>query len=270
MKVRYKTISVIILCVIILTLILWGFFYLLGEYLLKAHIETAGAKTLGVAVEVGELQLSIRKGMIGIRNLVVKNPPGYAHKELFVLGKCTINTNVKTLLSDVVHIKELKLENMNLTIEQKVLSNNLQDVINSLKAKREEAGKPSGKKLRVDTLEITGITVNVKLLPVPGGADTVTLNLDPIRMENLGSDDKLNTGKLAGKITLAIAERVAVQGVEVLPEKMVKTMRSTLGKTIDIGKAAAEEGKKILDKGKDVGTGVVEGFKGLLKPKEEK
>jgi hypothetical protein len=270
MKAKSKSTGVIVLCVIILILVLWWIFYLLGEYLVKVHIERAGAKTLGVAVEVGDLDFSIRKGTIRIRNLVVKNPPGYVHNELFVLGQAMASADVRTLLSDVVHIKELKLENMNLTIEQKGLSNNLQDVINSLKAKREEAGKPSGKKLRVDTLEIAGITVKVKLLPVPGKADTVTLNLPPIRMENLGSDGKLSTGKLASKITLAIAGGVAVQGVGVLPEKMVTTMKSTLDKTIDVGKAAAEGGKKILDKGKDVGTGVVEGFKGLLKPKEEK
>jgi len=270
MKAASKIISIIVLCIIVLVLVLGGVFYLSGERLLKAGIETAGTKALGVAVDVGDVQLSIRKGMIGIRDLVVKNPPGYAHKELLVLGHGVIIADVKSLLSDVVHIKELKLENMNLTIEQKALSNNLQDVIGSLKTGKDEAGKPSGKKLRIDILEITGISVKVKLLPVPGKADTVTLNLAPIRMKNLGSDDKLDTGILVSKIMLAITEGIAEQGVGVLPEQMVETMRSTLDKTIDAGKAAAEKGKEILDKGKDLGTEVIEGFKGLLRPGEEK
>jgi len=270
MKVTSKIISIIVLCVIVLVVVLWGSFYLLGEHLLKAGIETAGTKALGVVVDIGDVQLSIRKGRIGIRDLVVKNPPGYAHKELLVLGQGVISADVRTLLSDVVHIKEFKLENMNLTIEQKVLSNNLQDVIGSLKAKKDKAGKPSGKKLRVDTLEITGIRVKVKLLPVPGKVDTITIDLAPIRMKNLGSDNKLDTGILASRIMLTVAESLAVQGVGVLPEKMVKTMISTLGKTLDVGKTAAEESKKILDTGEDLGTGVIEGFKGLLKPKEKK
>jgi len=155
MKAASKIISIIVLCIIVLVLVLCGVFYLSGEHLLKAGIETAGTKALGVAVEVGDVQLSIRKGMIGIRDLVVKNPPGYAHKELLVLGHGVIIADVKSLLSDVVRIRELKLENVNLTIEQKALSNNLQDVIGSLKAKKDEAGKPSGKKLRIDILEIT-------------------------------------------------------------------------------------------------------------------
>ncbi len=267
MKAASKIISIIVLCIIVLVLVLCGVFYLSGEHLLKAGIETAGTKALGVAVEVGDVQLSIRKGMIGIRDLVVKNPPGYAHKELLVLGHGVIIADVKSLLSDVVRIRELKLENVNLTIEQKALSNNLQDVIGSLKAKKDEAGKPSGKKLRIDILEINNIKVKAKLLPVPGKADTVILNLAPIRMKNLGSDDKLDTGILVSKIMLAITEGIAEQGVGVLPEQMVETMRSTLDKTIGVGKAAAKE---ILDVGKDLGTEVIEGFKGLLKPGEEK
>ncbi len=270
MKVTSKIISIIVLCVIVLVLVLCGVFYLSGEHLLKVGIETAGTKALGVAVDIGDVQLSIRKGMIGIRDLVVKNPPGYAHEELLVLGQGVIIADVRTLLSDVVHIKEFKLENMNLTIEQKALSNNLQEVIGSLKAGKDKAGKTSGKKLRIDTLEITGVSVKVKLLPVPGKADTVTLNLAPIRMKNLGSDDKLDTGILASKIMLAISEGLAEQGVGVLPKKMVKTMRSTLDETLGVGKAAAKTSKEILDVGEDLGTGIIEGFKDLLRPKEEK
>ncbi len=260
MRIRGKTISIIVLCIIILALVLWVVLYSLGGYLLKTGIETAGTKALGVPVEVGDVQLSILKGTIGITDLVVKNPPGYTHKDLLVLGQCTISADVGTLLSDVVRVKELKLDNLNLTLEQKMLSNNLQDVIGSLKGKKAETGEPSGKKLHIDMLEINGISIKVKLLPIPGKADTVNLNLAPIRMKNLGSDNKLDAGILAGKIMLAVAEGIAEQGVEVLPAQMVNTMKSTLGKTISVGKAAAEKGKGILE--------TIE--KGLLKPKEEK
>ena len=45
-------------------------------------------------------------------------------------------------------------------------------------------------------------------------------------------------------------------------------MKLTLDKTIDIGKTTLEEGGKILDKGVDIGSELVEGLKGLLKPKK--
>jgi len=125
--------------------------------------------------------------------------------------------------------------------------------------------KEPGKKLRIDNLEITNITVKVKLLPIPGKKDTITLKLDPIRMTDLGSDDKLTVAKLTGKILSAIAGGVAEQGAGVLPEDMTKTMKATLGKTIELGKTATEEGKKLIEEGKDVGKELIEGFKGLLK-----
>jgi len=46
-------------------------------------------------------------------------------------------------------------------------------------------------------------------------------------------------------------------------------MKKTLETTLDIGKAATKEGGKLIEAGKDVGKGVVEGLKGLLKPKKD-
>jgi hypothetical protein len=92
-------------------------------------------------------------------------------------------------------------------------------------------------------------------------------------MTNLGSDNKLDTAALAGKILLAIATAVAEQGVGVLPKEMVDTMKSTLGRTVDVSKRVIEGGEDIgkdLIKGtEDVGKGITEGLKGLLRPKKE-
>jgi len=104
---------------------------------------------------------------------------------------------------------------------------------------------------------------------VPGKADTITLNLSPIKMNNLGADNKLDTVVLTSKIMVAISNGIAEQGVGVLPENIVNAMKSTLGITIDAGKAAAKEGESIIDAGKDVGKEVIEGFKGLLKRRKD-
>ena len=128
---------------------------------------------------------------------------------------------------------------------------------------------PSGKKLQIDNLEITNTTVKVKLLPVPGKADTVTLQLAPIKMTNLGSDQKLDMAALSSKILAAIAQGIAEQGAGILPDDMVNTMKSTLAKTAELGKEAVKTGM-------DLGKGAIKttedltkGLKGLLKPKEK-
>jgi hypothetical protein len=269
MKAVKKILKLAVLSIIILFVILGAAFYLFGEYLLKVGIETAATEALSVGVNINDLDILILKGTVEIDGLIVKNPAGYTYENLLELGHGRVMANIGSFLGDTVRIKELKLDGINLVIEQKALSNNLQDVISSIPAEDEQGPEPPGKKLQIDNLEITNVTVKAKLLPVPGKADTITLKLDPIQMTNLGSDDKLDVAKLSGKILLAIATGVAEQGAGLLPEGMTDTMKATLSKTAELGKAAAKEGEKLIEEGKDVGKELVEGFKGLLKPKKE-
>jgi len=267
MKSTVKILKWSILPIIILLVILGVAFYLFGELILKTGIETAATKALAVGVSIDDVDLSVIKGRVGIKNIVVSNPAGYTHKNLLILNDGQVTASIGSLLSDTVHIKQIKLDGLQLTIEQKALSNNLQDVIKSLPAKDKPESAPAeaGKKLHIDELEITNINVKAKLLPIPGKADTISLNLAPIRMSNLGTDNKLSTAILVNKILLAIAEGIARQGAGVLPENMVGKMKSTLDETIKLGKTATKESEKLIDTGKDI----VEGFKGLLKPKKK-
>ena len=268
MKAAKKILKFVVLPIIIVLVIACIVLYLTGGAILKTAVEKGAAKALGVGVTVDDIDLSILKGAVGIDGLTVQNPPGYAHENLLVLSQGRVTTSIGSLLSDTVRIKELKLDGLNLVIEQKALSNNLHQVISSIPAQDKQTEPEKGaKKLHIDNLELTNIKVNVKLLPLPGTGkvDTIPLNLSPIKMSNLGTDNKLSIGVLSTKILLAIAQGVAEQGVGVLPDDMVNTMKSALDKTLDVGKAATEEGKKIIDAGADV----VEGFKGLLKPKKE-
>ena len=272
MKSVAKNLKIVGLSVVIVLVVLVVVFYLFSGYLLRVGIETAATEALSVGVSIDDLDISILKGTVEIDGLIVKNPAGYTYKNLLELGHGRVTANIGSLLDDTVRIKELKLDTIDLVIEQKALSNNLQDIIKAIPSgepKAEEETKKPSKKLRIDNLEITNVTVKAKLLPVPGRIDTITLKLDPIRMNDLGSDDKLTVAKLTGKILSAIAGGVAEQGVGVLPEGMTDTMKATLSKTAGLGKAATEEGKKLIEEGKDVGKELVEGFKGLLKPKKE-
>lgn len=268
MKTGGKILLPVVVAVIVLLIVLLAVFMLFGERAVKIGVETAAGRALGVGVYVQDIDLSLLKGTVGITGLVVNNPPGYAHKNLLELDTGRVEAKVGSLLSDTVKIRQLKLDGVNLTIEQKVLSNNLQEVIGQLKA-GEAAGEPAGKELHIDELEITNITVNAKLLPVPGKVDTVTLTLSPIRMKNLGTDERLGTAALSSKIMLAIAGGVAEQGVGVLPKEMLSTMKSTVDTAIGLGKAATKEAEKLLETGKEAGTEVIEGLKGLLKQKKE-
>jgi len=275
MKKALKNLRIILLVIVIAVAAAVIVFGLFADRAVKMGIEAAATKTLNVKVSVDNAKLSIMGGRLALQNLLIGNPPGYEHDKLLELKDAKIAVDVRSLLSDAVHIREIKLDGAYVVLEQRGISgNNLQDVIKAIPSGPEAEGpEAAGKKLHIDNLEISNITVNVKLLPVPGKADTVTLKLSPIKMTNLGSDNKLDTAVLSGEILLAIASGVAKEGVGVLPKEMVDAMGSTLVKTIDLSKKIIEDrediGKELIKGTEDIGRGITEGLKGLLKPKKE-
>jgi hypothetical protein len=263
MKAKKIVLKFILLPIVILLVVLIAVFYLAGTGLIKSGVQKAAGSALGVPVSIKGINLSILQGHLGINGLVVKNPPDYANATLLELGKATVDLDIGSLMSDTVKIKLVKLDGTKLTIEQKGLSNNLKEILDRL-PKAEPKPEEEGKNLHIDRLEITNTNVNVKLLPVPGKSDTISLKLDPIIMDNLGTDQKLSTGVLTAKILKAMATGIAKQGAGVLPDEMVKDIGSSLKQATEIGKSAAEEGKKALESGKEA----VEGIKGLLGEKK--
>lgn len=270
-----RAIKIAVMSAICVLVILIAVFYLFGQRILKVGIETAASRALKVGVSIEDLSVSILRGKVAIKNVIVKNPGGYTYDNLLELGSGAVTADIGSLLSDTVRIKAIKLDGVNLVIEQKGLSSNLRDVISAAGSvsggaagTQPQVGEAGTKKLHIDLLEITGVTVKAKLIPIPGKSDTVTFKLSPIRMTNLGSDNKLSTAILANKVLVAIAGGVAKEGANLLPADMTNTLQSTLNTVVDAGKGAIQQGQKILDAGKDSGQGIIKGFEGLLKPKK--
>jgi hypothetical protein len=263
MKIIGKILKLVVLIVVTVLVAAVVVFHLYSGQIIKSSVKTAASNALKVGVDINSISLSIFQGTVAINGLIINNPPGYTYKNLLELSKANIAVNIRSLLKDTVHIKEIKLDGMDMVIEQKGFSNNLQEVTKGLPSEKEQQGKPAaGKKLVIDDLEITNVRVKVKLLPVPGKTDTVLLNLAPIKMTNLGGDNKLDMAKLSAKIMVAIAQGVVQQGAGVLPGDMLKTINST------IGKAGIEEGLKVIESGTEGSKGILKGATDLLKPKK--
>jgi len=273
MKNPIKLVRNLLALIIILIVLVVVLIHLFGNRALKAGIESAATKTLDVGVTIDDVDLSIISGKVGFQNLAVSNPPGYQHEKLLELADARIAVQIRSLLSDMVNVRQIKLDGLNVVVEQKGLSNNLNDVIKNIPGEPdvEDQKQKPGKKLHIDTLEITNTKVNVKLLPIPGKADTLTLTLPPIKMTDLGSDNKLNTAALAGKVLVAIANAIAQQGSGVLPEQMLGPLTSELSRLKALS-GVIDKGSELLEGTKDLRKEVtegIEGIKGLLKPKSD-
>ena len=259
----FKWIAMLVL-VLALAVVFGGKFLVNGA--VRVAVETAGTKALSVGVDVDAANLSIFGESLSLHDLTVANPAGYQNDALLKLRQGDVQVQTKTLLSDEIQIRDMRLDGMDLVVEQKGLSNNLQDVI---EAARRGDDEPTGKKLYVETLELTNVTVYVKLLPVAGQLDTVTLKLTPIKMTDLGKDETMDMAALTAKILLAIAVGIAEQGTEELPQEMIGGLTSVLGTAIDLGRiifGTSQGNNNGLYKGTE---GITEGLKGILTPKSD-
>lgn len=254
---------------------------LLANKVVQKAVETAGTKALNVGVDVGKADVSILGGSVDLRNIRVANPPGYTGASLLTLQRVDVTADTGSLLSKEVLIKDMKLDAMELFIEQKGLENNLYDVIKPLREPR----KPTGKSLIVDNLEITNVVVHVGLSGLPGqtqraslGSQTrsfvsgVPFKLAPIRMTELGRHEKMDTTVLISKIVLAVAAGVAEQGGNILPKETMGEITSLLDKAIDVGRIIFGPKDSSRDQQKndgDLGKTITDGLKDFFGSKKK-
>jgi hypothetical protein len=122
LKIIYTVAAVIAILIIVAVIAI----NLFADSAVEAAIESAGTKALQVKVAVEDVDLSILGGKIGFRNLVIDNPPDYKYERLLELGQASIAVQTGSLLTDIVNIKDIRLDGVNVVLEQRgVTSNNL-------------------------------------------------------------------------------------------------------------------------------------------------
>lgn len=268
-----KIVGTILVVLLLLVLVVVLAVNIFGNRALKLAVQTGASKALGVNVQVQDITLAVFAGKLSINGLQIDNPKDYANPHLLTVGNAFVAVNVKSLLTDIIEIERIQLDNIALTIEQKGLTNNLQEILNNLpkttSPQPPQEKQVGGKNLKIKQLQINSAQVNVKLLPIPGRADTVTLKLAPITLENLGTDQPMDVAMLTGVVLKSLAGGIAQQGKELLPVDMVSGLgQQALQAGQQAAETAIEAGKKAVETVGDVGKQAGEALKGLFQKKE--
>jgi hypothetical protein len=270
-KLRKLLKAVVLVVVILVVLAVAGVIAVavLADKVVQSAVEKAGTKTLNVAVKVGKADVAILRGSVGLQSIAVSNPAGFQGPALLTLERVNVAADTRSVLSNEVHITDMRLADMEVFVEQKGLQNNLYEVIKPLREPR----KPTGKSLLIDNLEIANVTVHASLSGIPGKPQTAQFTLGNITMTDLGRDEKIDTAVLISKILLAVAAGVAQQGGDILPKETVGEITGVLDKAINIGRTIFGPGKAgdpNQQKGaQDLGKTVTEGIKGILGGKKK-
>lgn len=291
-----KILKWVLLALVIIVLVLIIAVMAVGDRVVKVAVETAATKTLNVGVTVDEVEISPFKGQVEMEELVVNNPPGYETDNLMQLGEIKVAANIKELMGDPIKVSEIKLERLQVTLEQKGMTNNLNDLLNSIKKsqqqKPEQKEQKPSKDIQVGRLEINDISVRAKLLPIGGKENLATFKIDPIVIDDFGPNNKVDMARLTGIIMTAVVKGVIKQGAGELPQQMLSSLESGLGTATTIFKAGSsiileqgkdagskvleggkEAGEKVIEESKEVGEGIIEGIGegigGLFKSKDD-
>jgi len=243
--------------------------YFLGGRIAAKAISTAGTKVTKVNVSLGYVDFGLLRGSVGISKLAVDNPQGFADKTLLTLGSAKVRMEMGSLFSDTIKIDEIRLDGIDLVIEQKGLSTNLQELMNNVSSSA-PAGTPpasttpapsenkAAKKLEVKLIEITNVKVRVKVL----GAPEIPMKLNTIRLEDIGTGGKaVDAAALTGKILAALATSIAQEGGGLLPKDITGSLNSGLESMEKLGGDVLKGGKGVIDQGGGLIQGILGGKK---------
>jgi len=212
--------------------------------ILRTTIQTAIKTQLKVEASVSKASLSITSGTVDIRNLKIGNPEGYQFENILEANSIFVKTSISSLLGNPVEIQQIKLDNIKMVIEQKGLSSNLNDLLKAMPAKTEtkteEKSSGSGKSVHITSVDINDISVTVKLLPLPGKSDAVTLHISSLHLSDIGGE-KTSLSDVTGQIFKKISEEIATQGKDIIPSDVLGSLEDSLGNTTEILKSAGKE-----------------------------
>ena len=235
---------------LVLALLIVGagvFFYMNFEAGLRRGIEIAASNALGTQVTVSGVGLSPLSGSGSISGLTIANPEGFEAPTLMELGSLDVAINLKSLVSDVIEIEHIIVNDVQVTYETTVVNDNIRTLLNNLPnanaAPVVEASPDAqpGKQVIIRDLQLLNPQINlhtrIASAPVP---------LPNIELRDIGEQSNgVTVAEAARQILTALNRSLATAGV---PDMDV---------LVDSAKQQLEEGaRKVGDAVDDLSDGV--------------
>jgi len=190
--------------------------------LIKAAVLEYAPKATGADVTLGGVNVSFMSGNAGLTDLTVGNPAGFKSAHAFKVGNMDVKIDLRSLTSDVIHIKQVRINGANLMYEIGTQGNNISKIQKNIEAYTQSLGlaasDESHAKFIVDHIYITGtkVTLATDLL---SGKDA-GLTLPDIHLKNVGTEDK---GATAGEVGIAVFGALNKSLSKVITKDMLKS-----------------------------------------------
>ena len=189
------------------------------DLLVRVALEHWGPQVTGVDIEVNEVQISPRDGRGRIGGLEVGNPAGFTSARAARFGQVRLAIDPSTLLSDVVHVRELVLEAPQITYERGERATNLDVIQRSIEAYvKRSAGEAGGRggeskgkrRFVIDRLSIRNARVVMTNKGL--GGQGLAFDLPDVDLRDVGKrQEGLTVSQVAGLVTATLQQRIALR-----------------------------------------------------------
>ena len=187
------------------------------DIIIKKGIEKKGSKIFKASVELSDVNFSILSGSCELKGLTIGNPEGFKTDYAFHVDKFNINMDIKSILSDTIHIKNIIVDSPLIIVEGIAGKNNLMQLhanaksFNSVDAKKEKKEKTASqkqeKKIKIDYLKFqnAGISLSTSF------TQDKTVTIPVIEIKDIGGENGID-------ISSALEEIIKVINNNTFPE----------------------------------------------------
>jgi len=257
--------GIILGLVVIVVLIFWGIWMFLGT-IIRTGVQQVGSAVTKCDIKVEDVSVSLLRGKVSIRNLVVGNPEGFKTANAFSLGLVHVSMKPLSVFSDRIIIDEILVEAPELTYElalTKLTSNlgqmqkNVEEALVSETApeqKDEKAAKEAqeekatekkpGKKVQINHVRVADGKIRLSATIAQGAA--LPIPLPTIDLKDIGKERD-------------------VSGIEAAATVLKETLTSAVSVGSDAAKSLGGGVKEALKSGGSGVAGAVKGVKNFVK-----
>jgi hypothetical protein len=253
---KKKVLLGVLLIPVVLVVGAWVFL----DQIARRAVEIGGEQAMGVPTALDGITLKPLRGEGSLEGLKISNPKGFETPFFMNLSNGSAALDMGSLFKDTVVMKTIDLDGLEAHLEKTSQGSNYGVIIDNMK-KGEEAAKTEepGKKFLVQTVVVRNIRVHAEIAL----GQTVHLNIDEVRLEEVGSDTGSGVimSQLMGTIVKAVLAAIVEQGAELIPG-IAKDLGSGLGK---LGAVGAKVTVKVAGKAVKVLEGVGKAAGGVAK-----
>jgi len=209
----------------------------------RAAIERGATGALGVPTSLESADVGLLSGTFALRGLRIANPEAFADtgEDFLRLGEGGVAVSLGTLRGDVIELPHLRLADLAIDLQRRRGASNYGVILDHLNgADGTEAGEPAdeGPGLIVREVTIRDVRVRVSAAPIGGEPTVVTIPIQEITLTDVGSEEPLPVGALAGVIVRAVLSTAVEQGGALLPADLASDLKgslASLGPLSDLG-----------------------------------